>query len=432
MNQAADTRDTIFALSSGALPAAIAVIRISGPGAAFALQSLAGRLPDKRRAVSAPLRNQAGVLLDRALILWLPGPGTATGEDSAELHLHGSRAVVAAVLDELAALPELRLAEPGEFTRRAFMNGKLDLDQVEGLADLLTAQTEAQRRQALRLAEGGLGRLIAGWQVRLLAIAARVEAAIEFGDSEDDVDPLDASAHAAIQDLATDMEQALAQPPAERLRDGIRIVVAGPPNAGKSSLINHLASREAAIASSVAGTTRDVIEVPTEIAGRPVLLIDSAGLREARGTVERIGIERAKAALETADLVLWLGEQDKAPPRSLLIWNKVDLVRRRRVPAGADLAISMVTGEGLDRLAQRLRQAVGELSPDPDGIALNVRHRGFVRQATTDLWEARALNDPLLIAEHLRSVRIALDQISGRSGVEDMLDALFGRFCVGK
>ena len=281
----APTRDTIFALSSGALPAGIGVVRVSGPNAAQALEKLAGILPEARRAMSATLRWQ-GDMLDLALILWLPGPGTATGEDIAELHLHGGRAVVASVLDALGRQPGLRLAEPGEFTRRAFSNGKLDLAQAEGLADLLAAETEAQRRQALRQAEGGLGKLVGSWRERLLGLAARVEAAIEFAEDEDDVPALAPADLTGVAMLTVEMEAALSQPPAERLRDGVRIVVAGPTNAGKSSLINILAGREAAIASPIAGTTRDLIEIPVSIAGMPCLLIDSAGLREAGGQIE--------------------------------------------------------------------------------------------------------------------------------------------------
>ena len=426
----AASRDTIFALSSGALPAGIAVVRVSGPNAAQALENLAGKLPEPRRAVSAALAWE-GEILDRALVLWLPGPGTATGEDVAELHLHGGRAVVASVLAALGAMPGLRMAEPGEFTRRAFSNGKLDLAQAEGLADLLAAETEAQRRQALRQAEGGLGRLVGGWRDRLLGLAARVEAAIEFAEDEDDVPALSPGELVGMESLAAEMQTALEQPPAERLRDGVRIVVAGPTNAGKSSLINILAGREAAIASPVAGTTRDLIEIPVGIAGMPCLLIDSAGLRETGGHVEQIGMARARAAIDAADLILWLGLPEDCPDRarSILVRAKADL---GKAAAETDIATSIVTGEGLDTLRALLGARVRALLPPADAVALNARHRERIAEAVEELRAAQAQADLLFVAEHLRQARIALDRISGRAGVEEMLDALFGRFCIGK
>jgi len=426
-----EPRDTIFALSSGALPAGIGVVRVSGPNARQALENIAGKLPDPRRAVSATLRWQ-GEMLDRALILWLPGPATATGEDIAEFHLHGGRAVVAAVSAALGELPGLRQAEPGEFTRRAFSNGKLDLAQAEGLADLLAAETEAQRRQALRQAEGGLGKLVAGWRERLLGLAARIEAAIEFGEDEDDVPTLAPADLAGIALLAEEMEAALRHPPAERLRDGVRIVVAGPTNAGKSSLINVLAGREAAIASPVAGTTRDLIEIPLAIADMPCLLIDSAGLREGGGQVEQIGMARARGAIESADLILWLGPPDDCPDRdrSILVRAKADL--GKSAAAGVDISTSTVTGEGLAALRDLLASRVRALLPPADGIALNARHRERVTEAVQELRLAERQGDVLFVAEHLRQARIALDRITGRAGVEDMLDTLFGRFCIGK
>jgi len=428
----AAARDTIFALSSGALPAGIAVVRVSGAQAGAALHALAGRIPEPRRAVSATLYDQERAMLDRALLLWLPGPGSATGEDIAEFHLHGGRAVVAAVLAALGELPGLRMAEPGEFTRRAFSNGRFDLAQAEGLADLLAAETEAQRRQALRQAEGGLGKLVAGWRERLLGLAARVEAAIEFAEDEDDVPALAPADLAGMVLLAADMEESLRQPPAERLRDGVRIVVAGPTNAGKSSLINILAGREAAIASPVAGTTRDLIEIPLSIGGMPCLLIDSAGLREGGGQVEQIGMARARGAIEAADLILWLGPPGESPDRdrSILVRTKADLGKAGS--GAADVATSTVTGEGLAALRDLLESRVRSLLPPADGIALNARHRERVAEAVEELRAGEKQGDILFVAEHLRQARIALDRITGRAGVEDMLDALFGRFCIGK
>jgi tRNA modification GTPase len=424
-------RDTIFALSSGALPAGIAVVRLSGPAAGVALDALAGPLPEPRRAVARTVRGQGGEALDHALILWLPGPGSVTAEDMAELHLHGGRAVVTATLDALAALPGLRMAEPGEFTRRAFANGRLDLAEAEGLADLIAAETEAQRRQAWRLAEGGLGRLIEGWRVRLLGIAAHVEAAIEFGEEESDVPALGDVAQAALIALAADLRGALEQAPAERLRDGLRVVLAGPVNTGKSSLINGLAGREVAIATPIAGTTRDIIEAPVVMDGLPLILIDSAGLRESDDTVERIGIERARRAVDTADIILWLGEPEDAPAGAMLVHARGDLPERRATPIGS-VGASVVTLAGLDDLRRELLARARSLLPLDDAISLNARQRHQIRDAATALREASDTEDAILVAEHLRAARMALDRVTGRAGVEDMLDALFGQFCIGK
>jgi len=335
------------------------------------------------------------------------------------------------VLAALGRMPGLRMAEPGEFTRRAFSNGKLDLAQAEGLADLLAAETEAQRRQALRQAEGGLGKLVGGWRERLLGLAARIEAAIEFAEDEDDVPALDEADLSGISALAADMGAALALPPAERLRDGVRIVVAGPTNAGKSSLINTLAGREAAIASPVAGTTRDLIEIPVSIAGMPCLLIDSAGLRTVGGHLEQIGMARARAAIDSADLILWLGPPEDCPdrPRSILVRTKADL---GKAAGKADIATSIVTGEGLERLRSLLEERVRGLLPPADAVALNARHRERIAEAVAELEAAQGHDDLLFVAEHIRQARIALDRITGRAGVEEMLDALFGRFCIGK
>ena len=406
-------------------------MRVSGPAASEALRTLAGRLPQPRRAVTATLRDEQGQRLDRALMLWLPGPATATGEDVAEFHLHGGRAVVAAVLAALGQLDGLRMAEAGEFTRRAFQNGRLDLAQTEGLADLLAAETEAQRRQALRLAEGGLGRMVGAWRDRLLGLAARVEAAIEFAEDEDDVPMLGDGELEALRELAADMEKSLTLPPAERLRDGVRIVVAGPTNAGKSSLINALAEREAAISSPIAGTTRDLIEVPVVIGGMPCLLIDSAGLRAAGGQIEQMGMKRARAAIQAADLILWLGSPEDCPDRdrAILVHPKADLAA---APAAVDIATSTVDAGGLDALRRLLEMRVAALLPPADSVALHARHRERIGEAHEEIAAATGQDDLLLVAEHLRQARLALDRISGRAGVEEMLDALFGRFCIGK
>jgi tRNA modification GTPase len=419
--------ETIFALSSGAPPAAIAVVRISGPRADAALEALAGALPEPRRAVVAALR-AGGELLDNALISRFPGPHSATGEDVAELHLHGGRSVVAGVLAALAALDGLRPAAPGEFTRRAFENGRIDLAEAEGLADLLEAETESQRRAALALAGGGLSRQVEAWQARILAFAARVEAALDFSD-EDDVSLLPADFAAQLGALRGELAGWLARPPAERLKDGIRVVIAGPPNAGKSSLLNALASREAAIVTDVPGTTRDLIEAPVAIAGMPFVLVDTAGLRESADAVESIGVARARASAEAADLLLWLGAPAEGPPGAIRVHPKSDL----GPPAsGADLAVSARTGQGLDSLVRILIQRSSALLPAEGEIGLNRRHRDAVAVAVESLAEAETTPDLLIAAESLRRARGALDRITGRAGVEDMLDALFGRFCIGK
>jgi tRNA modification GTPase len=424
------SEETIFALSSGAPPAAIAVVRISGPQAGLALQSLAGQLPEPRHASLRSLRSADGALLDKALILWFPGPATATGEDLAELHLHGGRAVVAAVMKALGALADCRLAEPGEFTRRAFANGRLDLAEAEGLADLLTAETEIGRRQALRLADGGLSRLAEEWRDQLLQLSARAEAQLQFGDDEGDVLPDDRLA-GDIADLRDCFQDLLKHPPAERLLSGFRVVIAGPTNAGKSSLINTIAGREAAIESPLAGTTRDLIEVPVSLSGLPMILIDSAGLRDSDEPIESIGIERARQAISQADLTLWLGEPADAPAQALIVHPRADLPGRHLQPMGAEITISTVSGEGLDELQRIIVDRLKSKMPPDNMILLNERHRNLVAQAA-ELLDVEDGDLPELVAEQLRLALNQVERITGRAGVEDMLDTLFGRFCLGK
>ena len=422
------SRDTIFALSSGPPPAAIAVLRVSGPKADAALQALAGALPEPRLARIAALQHD-GELLDRALIVRFPGPNSVTGEDVAELHLHGGRSVVAGVLAALGSMEGLRQAEPGEFTRCAFENGRIDLSEAEGLADLLAAETKSQRRAALRLAGGALSRQVEAWQARLLAVAARIEADLDFSD-ESDVEG--AAGHATdLAALAADIGAFLERPPMERLRDGLRVVIAGPPNAGKSSLLNALSGREAAITSEIPGTTRDLVEAPTAIGGTPFLLVDTAGLRDSGDAIETIGVERALAVLAAADLILWLGDPAASPDpaRSILVHAKADIVP----PDGrADVAVSAKTGQGLDVLVARLTERAQALLPAEGEVALNARHREVLQAALSWVREGGAVADPLIAAEALRQARLALDRVTGRAGVEDMLDALFGRFCIGK
>ena len=417
--------DTIYALSSGAPPAAIAVVRISGPRADAALEALAGNLPEPRRATVAALR-AGGEVLDNALVIRFPGPASATGEDVAELHLHGGRSVVAAIRSALGATAGLREAEPGEFTRRAFENGRIDLAEAEGLADLLEAETETQRRAALALAGGALSRQVDEWQARILGLTAEIEAALDFSD-EDDVAALAADFPGRLDALRGELADWLARPPVERLKDGLRVVIAGPPNAGKSSLLNALAGRDAAITAAAPGTTRDLVEAPVAIAGAPFLLVDTAGLRESADEIEAIGIGRAQASITAADIVLWLGDPKAAPERAILVHPKADLGPPSR---RADIAVSAKTGAGLEQLSRLLIQRSGSLLPGEGEVALNRRHRAALQQAVAALEDAQP--DLLIRAEALRGARAALDRITGRGGVEDMLDALFGRFCIGK
>lgn len=430
--------DTIFALSSGSPPAGIAVIRISGPQAAPALSALAGKLPTPRRASLATLADPLdGSHLDRTMVLWLPGPGTATGEDSAELHLHGGRAVVAAVEAALERHPGLRRAQAGEFTRRAFANGRIDLAEAEGLADLLSAETELQRRVALAMAEGALSREVETWRSELLRISAKLEAALDFSD-EDDVGEGEATLPSGFADeclaLADQIGTWLSRPRAEPLKEGFRVVLAGPPNAGKSTLFNALIEQEAAITAAEPGTTRDVLTFAASLDGVPFTFVDTAGLRdEGAGEIERIGIARARAAAEKADLILWLGPEGEGPEGRTL-W---EVAARADDPAAArksDAArvVSARTGEGMSALRSALVDHARQALPAPGEAALNQRQHDRLSEVAEALRLAAVERDGLLAAENLRLARRALDGLGGRTGTEDMLDALFGRFCIGK
>lgn len=424
--------DTIFALSSGAPPAGIAVIRISGAHAGSALAALARRMPPARTASLALLKDpRDDTPLDRALLLWLPGPATVTGEDMAELHCHGGRAVVAAVENALAAMPGLRRAEAGAFTRRAFNNGRMDLNAVEGLSDLLAAETQGQRRAALLMAEGHFSRRIESWSRELLDLSAMAEAALDFSDEDDVPDAaIETRIGAGIAALAQDVAAILAAPSAERLRDGVRVVLAGPPNAGKSSLLNALVGREAAIVTDIAGTTRDRIEVPAAIGGTAFLFTDTAGLRSATDdAVEAIGIDRARAALDSADIVLWLGDAADLPRGdALLIAAQCD----RNAADRPGLRLSARTGEGMEHLVETLQARAATLLPGESDYALHARQRQGVGQLYAHLGAAATSLDLLIIAEELRQARRAIDVLTGQAGTEDMLDRLFSGFCIGK
>ena len=426
------SRDTIFALSSGRPPAAISVIRISGPRAHAAGEAIAGELPGARQAGVRELRHPAnGELLDEALVLRFDAPASSTGEDIVEFQCHGGRAVVDAVLSALTAVEGLRFAEPGEFTRRAFESGRIDLTEAEGLADLIEAETESQRKAALALAEGGLRRQIEIWQGQVLVLSARAEQAIDYvGEGEaEEVGVLSRDCAA----LATELREWLERPRAEPLMDGIRAVVAGPPNAGKSSLINAIAGTDRAIVTDIPGTTRDHIDVPLALSGLPLLLTDTAGLRDTDDRVELMGVQRAQALVERADILVWLGDPEKVAEhgRTILVHAKADLPGRDEAPAGS-IAVSSVTGEGIDQLLRRIEAMAKSILPAEDALSLNRRQAGHVEEAEAALSDAAGSADLILIAESLRAARQAFDRLTGRAGIEDVLDALFGRFCLGK
>ncbi len=441
--------DTVFALSSGGARAAIAVIRVSGPSAGAALEAIGGRpLPAPREAALRRFRTpEAGEPIDRGLCVWFPGPASATGEDVAEFHVHGGPAVIAALVDALAALPGLRPAEPGEFTRRAFEAGRLDLTQAEGIADLVAAETEAQRRQALGQMEGALHRLYDGWRARLMALRASVEAAIDFSDQDLGADPMAAAAPdlAALEaEIAAHLDDAGR---GERLRAGFTIAILGAPNVGKSSLLNRLSGREAAIVSTRAGTTRDVVEVRLDLAGWPVTLADTAGLRESRDEIESEGVRRALARAADADLALVVFDGalwPEADSRSLAllgdaalpVLNKSDLLAG---PAPATIgghaahAASCLTGAGIDALLEALAEDIARRYPAPAVPALTrARHRQAVIECREAL--ARAVAGPAdeRLAEELRVAAHALGRITGRVDVEAVLDLVFRDFCIGK
>ena len=423
--------DTIFALSSGTPPAAIAVVRISGPDAGAALRALTGKALMPRRASYVRLRDGRGDTLDRALALWLPGPGTATGEDIAELHCHGGRAVIAGVEAALAAMPQLRRATSGEFTRRAFANGRIDLAEAEGLADLLTAETELQRRSAMAMAGGAFSHMVEAWREELLAASASIEAVLDFAD-EDDAATLPGDFTSRLGNLTAELAAWLARPRAEALREGFRVVLAGPPNSGKSTLFNALVEADAAITAPIAGTTRDVLTHPVAIAGVPFRFADTAGLREQAGdAIEAIGVARARRAIGDADLVLWLGPESGGPEGAWEIEPQADRPGHpaKRAPRHR---VSAVTGEGLDALRRDLVVAARAALPKPGDGALNARQHRLLAEAEVALASAAFQSDPLLCAENLRLARAAFDGLLGRTATEDMLDALFGRFCIGK
>lgn len=438
-------RDTIYALSSGSLPSGVAVIRVSGPRVRTGLETIIDSLPEPRRASLRQVKRRDGSVLDQGLVLFFQGPASATGEDVGELHLHGGRAVIAAVLEELGRLQGFRAAEAGEFTRRAFENGRVDLTQVEGLADLVLAETEGQRRQALRQAGGALGQLYDGWRERIVRARALLEAELDFPDEEDVPGAVNEQAWSAVADARQEIVNHLSDTRGERLRDGVEIVVLGAPNAGKSSLINMLARRDVAIVTPEPGTTRDLIEVRLDLDGLPATIIDTAGLRETVGAVEAEGVRRARVRAEAADIVLWLHDVTltlaaDAPPSSCVrVGTKVDLIdsetERSRLARAFDILLSTKTGEGVDTLLALLANQVRALSGASDApLITRARHRAALLECLKSLDAALAGADgPLeLRAEELRRAGDALGRITGRVDVEDLLDVIFRDFCIGK
>jgi tRNA modification GTPase len=442
-------RDTIFALSSGRPPAAVAVVRISGPRAGAALETLIGRVPAARRASLARVRDPAtGGLIDEGLALWFPGPNSETGEDIVELQVHGGPAVIAALLAALARFDGLRQAEAGEFTRRAFENGRMDLTAVEGLADLVAAETEAQRRQALLQLKGLLGERAESWRQRLIEALALVEAGIDFSDEDDVPSDLTARAVELIRPLADEMSKAMAGQ-GERLREGLRVAIAGPPNAGKSTLFNRLARREAAIVSPFPGTTRDVLEIHLDLSGYPVTVLDTAGIRDTTDPIEREGVRRAGEQAAGADLVLWVIEASsedvgEAPVQAgWLVINKMDLadpVERRKIEfrfkkSNGVHFISSTTGMGVEKLVTSISGFAERFFTQEAALVTRERQRAHLRETVLALHGARqAAQDGReeIMAEQLRLATRALGRLLGRVDVEDVLDVIFRDFCIGK
>ncbi|MEC5324938.1 tRNA uridine-5-carboxymethylaminomethyl(34) synthesis GTPase MnmE [Aurantimonas sp. A3-2-R12] len=474
--------DTIAALSSGALPSGVAVVRISGPSARIVMESLAGGMPPERRASLRRFRDAAGATIDRGIALFFPSPGSVTGEDLAEFHLHGGRAVVAAFLDAATGLPDVRLAVAGEFTRRAFENGRIDLTEAEGLADLISAETEAQRRMAVAQAGGALRAIYEDWMRRLTQARAMIEASFDFADEGDVGDDVAGGVATKIAALVDEMRTHLAKADrGEILREGYRVAIVGAPNAGKSSLLNALADREVAIVTEIPGTTRDVIEATLDLGGVPVRFSDTAGIRETSDAVEAIGVERARAVMDSADLVLALVDTQSGhgpfarfsdllthvkhpmmlaasqtplddvatgmsrPHRHILtVRTKSDRPEPHGLAArfggewddfAFDFAISTKTGEGMSALVARVSALAVDAAGDPDeAVPMRTRHKELVADALRILEQFVSKPDmpPEVGAETLRRAGNRLGALTGQVGVEDLLDVIFSEFCIGK
>jgi tRNA modification GTPase len=437
---------TIFALSSGRSPSAIALVRVSGPQAKTIVTALAGKLPSPPLATRTLLRDVGQRPIDDAVVLWFPGPASATGEDVGEFHVHGGRAVLAALFAALSGFEDVRTAEPGEFTRRAFENGKLDLTEAEGLDDLIHADTDRQRRQALRQLKGLLGDRARDWRARIIEASALIEAGIDFSDEGDVPAELIAPALAKVKALLTEIEEVLAgQGRSERLRDGLVVAIAGPPNVGKSTLMNQLARREVAIVSPHAGTTRDVIEVQLDLDGYPVTVIDTAGIRETDDPVEQEGVRRARARAADADLVLWLSDssgvetQDEGTTPVWLVRNKIDLDTAGQPlgesAEGRTFQISASRGDGVPELIAALVDfAQRTFGGTEGGLISRTRQRKLLQETVASLQRCIAVigQGEELAAEELRTAAHSLGRLLGRVDVEDILDVIFREFCVGK
>jgi tRNA modification GTPase len=438
---------TIFALSSGRPPSAISLVRLSGPQAGTALTALAGKVPAPRMATRVVLRDANRQPVDDAVVLWFPEPASATGEDVAEFHIHGGRAVLAALFAALSAFADVRAAEPGEFTRRAFENGKLDLTEAEGLDDLMHADTDRQRRQALRQLKGLLGDRARNWRAQIIDASALVEAGIDFSDEGDVAAELVGPALAKIKTLLDEIEEVLAaQGQTERLREGLVVAIAGPPNVGKSTLMNQLARREVAIVSPHAGTTRDVIEVQLDLDGYPVTVIDTAGIRETDDPVEQEGVRRARARADEADLVLWLVDgvaSGAITGHAVPTWTvrtKIDLdvsepESGKPEAGGFDFRISASRGDGLQGLiAAVVSFARDYFGSEEGGLIGRERHRELLRETALMLRRSMSAIDrgEEFVAEDLRGAAASLGKLLGRVDVEDVLDKIFREFCIGK
>jgi tRNA modification GTPase len=433
---------SIFALSSGRPPAAISMVRLSGPQAGTVLTALAGRAPAPRMATRVLLRGGSGQPIDDAVVLWFPGPASATGEDVAEFHVHGGRAVLAALFSTLSSFENVRAAEPGEFTRRAFENGKLDLTEAEALDDLIHADTDRQRRQALRHLKGMLGERARHWRAQIIDASALIAAGIDFSDEGDVAAELVAPALAKIRALLEEIEEVLAaQGQSERLREGLVVAIAGAPNVGKSTLMNQLARREVAIVSPHAGTTRDVIEVQLDLDGYPVALIDTAGVRETDDPVEQEGVRRARARAAEADLVLWLVDDnsaDAAVGSAVPAWTvrtKIDLAPRGADAGQFDFRISASRGDGVKELISALVGFARDyFGSEEGGLIGRERHRELLRGTADLLRRSISVVDKgeEFVAEDLRAAADCLGRLLGRVDVEDILDKIFRDFCIGK
>jgi tRNA modification GTPase len=446
--------ETIFALSSGRPPSAISIVRLTGPLAGTVLARLAGKMPAPRMATHVTLRDPHQQPIDEAVVLWFPAPGSVTGEDVAELHVHGGRAVLAALFAVLSGFDCVRAAEPGEFTRRAFENGKLDLTEAEGLDDLIHADTDRQRRQALRQLKGLLGDKARRWREQIIEASALIEAGLDFSDEADVPAELLAPALAKIETLLAEIDEVLAaQARSERLREGLVVAIAGPPNVGKSTLINQLARREVAIVSPYAGTTRDIIEVQLDLDGYPVTVIDTAGIRETKDPVEQEGVRRARARAAEADLVLWMNDpqQESIPEQcSAPVWrvrNKVDLggpgpgAGQSKEHVGAlrsdniAFGISASRGDGIDELIGAIVAFAKDYLGTGEGALIGrERQRKLLEQVAASLRHsmASASDGEELAAEDLRAASYSLGRLLGRVDVDDILDVIFRQFCIGK